>query len=836
MSGMAYKATDDLTTSEAEEELARLAREIAGHDARYHGDDAPTISDADYDALRRRNAALERRFSDLVRADSPSVRVGASPSSKFAKVRHALPMLSLDNAFSDADVEDFARRVRRFLDLKDEARLAITAEPKIDGLSLSLRYEKGRLVSAATRGDGAVGEDVTANALTIDDIPHRLAGVKPDIFEVRGEVYMSHADFIELNAGLMVDAESFAVTDGETEDIEAFEAGSGLTKVRQFANPRNAAAGSLRQKDPAITRSRPLKFFAYAWGEASEVPGKTQTEMVEAFGTMGFAVNPLMARFDTIDGLIDQYRKIEAQRADLGYDIDGVVYKVDDLALQKELGFVSRSPRWAIAHKFPAEQATTTLQGIDIQVGRTGAMTPVAKLKPVTVGGVVVSNATLHNEDYIAGHDSNGDLLREGRDIRIGDTVIVQRAGDVIPQVLDVFMDKRPKSAEPFVFPDHCPVCGSKAVREMNPRTGRPDSKRRCTAGLTCPAQGREGLKHFVSRGALDIEGFGDTYIETLFDAGLVRQPADIFNLTFEPLRDAIETRRRAVSEARREAQGKVEPDKPAKKVETSKAIENLLAAIDDRRTVPLDRFVFGLGIPQIGETSSKALARLFDDVPALIAGVDDAARSRPGEAWQALETTPHIGDKTFAALTAVGDAQLAKDDYDPLRDKALGLKVNQRAALKERFADAAGVRKAIAEARREAPGEAFDRLSTDGDIGPVATQSLFQFFAEDHNRGAVEALLKAGVKTTNERTAPPADSPVAGLTIVFTGSLEQMTRDEAKSMAEALGARTAGSVSKKTDLVVAGPGAGSKLDKAKAFGVKVIDEDGWFRRIGRES
>ena len=836
MSGMAYKATDDLTTSEAEEELARLAREIAGHDARYHGDDAPTISDADYDALRRRNAALERRFPDLVRDDSPSVRVGSAPSSKFAKVRHALPMLSLDNAFSDADVEDFARRVRRFLDLKDDARLAITAEPKIDGLSLSLRYEKGRLVSAATRGDGAVGEDVTANALTIDDIPHRLAGVKPDTFEVRGEVYMSHADFIELNAGLMVDAESFAVTDGETEEVEAFEAGSGLTKVRQFANPRNAAAGSLRQKNPAITRSRPLKFFAYAWGEASEVPGKTQTEMVEALGTMGFAVNPLMARFDTIDGLIDQYRKIEAQRADLGYDIDGVVYKVDDLALQKELGFVSRSPRWAIAHKFPAEQAMTTLQGIDIQVGRTGAMTPVAKLKPVTVGGVVVSNATLHNEDYIAGHDSNGDLLREGRDIRIGDTVIVQRAGDVIPQVLDVFMDKRPKSAEPFVFPDHCPVCGSKAVREMNPRTGRPDSKRRCTAGLTCPAQGREGLKHFVSRGALDIEGFGDTYIETLFDAGLVRQPADIFNLTFEPLRDAIETRRRAVSEARREAQGKLEPDKPARKAETSKAIENLLAAIDDRRTVPLDRFVFGLGIPQIGETSSKALARLFDDVPALIAGVDDAARSRPGEAWQALETTPHIGDKTFAALTAVGDAQLAKDDYDPLRDKGLGLKVNQCAALKERFADAAGVRKAIAKARREAPGEAFDRLSTDGDIGPVATQSLFQFFAEDHNRGAVEALLKAGVKTINERAAPPADSPVAGLTIVFTGSLEQMTRDEAKSMAEALGARTAGSVSKKTDLVVAGPGAGSKLDKAKEFGVEVIDEDGWFRRIGRES
>ena len=865
MIGMADKAVDDLTEAEAGRELERLANEIAGHDARYHGDDAPTISDADYDALRRRNAAIERRFPELIRGDSPSVRVGAEPSSKFAKVRHALPMLSLDNAFSDADVQDFARRVRRFLDMSEDARLDITAEPKIDGLSLSLRYVNGRLVSAATRGDGTVGEDVTANALTIGDIPHRLLGVKPEVFEVRGEVYMSHADFADLNErlahgnepasdgeGTRAEAGTATVPDDEVsaddveaaadEDSEAVAAsgaeGTSITnpKIRQFANPRNAAAGSLRQKDPAITRSRPLKFFAYAWGEASEVPGKTQTEVVNALGEMGFSVNPLMARFDTIEGLIDQYRKIEAQRADLGYDIDGVVYKVDDLALQKELGFVSRSPRWAIAHKFPAEQATTTLEDIDIQVGRTGAMTPVAKLKPVTVGGVVVSNATLHNEDYIAGRDSNGEPLRKGRDIRVGDTVIVQRAGDVIPQVLDIVMDKRPTGARPFLFPDHCPVCRSKAVRELNPRTGRPDSKRRCTAGLTCPAQGREGLKHFVSRGALDIEGFGDTYIETLFDAGLVRQPADIFNLTFDPLRDAIEARRRAVSEVRREAQGKVEPEKPVRKAETSKAIENLLFAIDARRTVPLDRFVFGLGIPQIGEASAKALARIFDDVPALIAGVDAAAQSRPGEAWQALETTPHIGEKTFSALVAIDEVELARDDYDPLKDKTVGLKVNQRAALKERFGDAAGVRKVIMGAKAEAPGEAFARLATDGDIGPVATQSLFQFFAEDHNRGAVQALMAAGVSTTNERAPPPAHSPVAGLTIVFTGSLERMTRDEAKEMAEALGARTAGSVSKKTDLVVAGPGAGSKLDKAKEFGVEVIDEDAWFRRIGTES
>ncbi|MCB8837886.1 NAD-dependent DNA ligase LigA [Aurantimonas sp. VKM B-3413] len=845
-SAMAEKPVEDLSEAEAADELARLAAEIAAHDRRYHEQDAPTISDADYDALRRRNSAIERRFPSLVREDSPSVRVGAAPSAKFAKVRHALPMLSLDNAFADDDVRDFARRVRRFLDLAEDAPLAITAEPKIDGLSLSLRYENGRLVTAATRGDGSVGEDVTANALTIDDIPHRLAGIRPAVFEVRGEIYMSHADFAALNERLAAgvepeaDQEADAEADGQTDpEAEAMETSGGSplasAKIRQFANPRNAAAGSLRQKDPAVTRSRPLKFFAYAWGEVSEVPGTTQTEVVEALGRMGFAVNPLMGRFETIEGLIAHYHAIEERRADLGYDIDGVVYKVDDLRFQKELGFVSRSPRWAIAHKFPAEQATTVLQDIDIQVGRTGAMTPVAKLKPVTVGGVVVSNATLHNEDYIAGRDSDGDEIRGGRDIRIGDTVIVQRAGDVIPQVLDVVMEKRPKGAEPFVFPDHCPVCGSKAVREMNPRTGRPDSKRRCTAGLTCPAQGREGLKHFVSRGAFDIEGFGQTYIETLFDAGLVREPADIFRLTFEPLREAIEARRRQVAEARRQAEGKAEPERPAKKAETSKAIENLLEAIEERRSVPLDRFIFALGIPQIGETSAKALARLFPDVEAFVAGVDAAAKEQPGEAFEALRQTPHVGDKTFEALLSLDEAKLSDPGYDPFRDPEAGLKANQRVSLKERFADASGLRAAIAAARREQPGPAFERLATNGDIGPVATGSLFQFFSEAHNRGAVEALLQAGVSTTNAlRQRPAASSPVAGKTIVFTGSLEKMTRDEAKAMAEALGAKVAGSVSKKTDLVVAGPGAGSKLDKAKEFGVEVIDEDAWFARIGR--
>ncbi|MAU96072.1 MAG: NAD-dependent DNA ligase LigA [Fulvimarina sp.] len=841
MARIAERPVETLSEAEAAEELERLAAEIAGHDRRYHENDAPTISDAAYDALRRRNGAIERRFPDLVREDSPSVRVGAAPSAKFAKIPHAVPMLSLDNAFSDDDVEDFARRVRRFLKLADDAPLPITAEPKIDGLSLSLRYEDGRLVSAATRGDGTVGEDVTANALTIEDIPHRLSGLRPAVFEVRGEVYMSHADFAALNERLAAGVEPTPsdeapreeVADDEVVEDESAETG----KIRQFANPRNAAAGSLRQKDPAITRSRPLKFFAYAWGEVSEVPGDSQTEVVAALGGMGFAVNPLTQRFDTIDGLIAHYHRIEELRADLGYDIDGVVYKVDDLDLQKRLGFVSRSPRWAIAHKFPAEQATTVLQDIDIQVGRTGALTPVAKLKPVTVGGVVVSNATLHNEDYIAGKDSDGAPIREGRDIRIGDTVLVQRAGDVIPQVLDVVLEKRPKDAAPYVFPDHCPVCGSKAVREVNPRTGRPDSKRRCTAGLTCPAQGREGLKHFVSRGAFDIEGFGETYIETLFDAGLVRQPADIFSLTFEPLREAIEARRREVSEARRRSQGKAEPEKPAKKAETSKAIDNLLSAIDARRTVALNRFIFGLGIRHIGETSAKALARHFADVPDFLAGIDRAAAEQPGAAWHRLKETPFVGESSFEALLAVGDEKLDDGAFDPFRDSATGLKANQRAALKERFGDAAGLREAIRAARAEAPGPLYDRLKSDRDIGEVATASLIEFFGEAHNRQAVEALVEAGVTTTNDRptAADTASSPVAGKTVVFTGSLEKMTRDEAKAMAEALGAKVAGSVSKKTDLVVAGPGAGSKLAKATEFGIAVIDEDGWFELIGRK-
>ena len=814
----AERPVEDLDEAEASAELERLAREIAAHDARYYREDAPTVSDAEYDALRRRNGAIEVRFPELIREDSPSAKVGAEVSERFGKIRHALPMLSLDNAFSDEDVVDFAKRVRRFLRLAEDAPLAITAEPKIDGLSLSLRYEGGELVSAASRGDGTTGEDVTRNARTIDDIPNRLKGRAPGVFEVRGEVYMSHAAFAALNARQ-------AETGGPV-----------------YANPRNAAAGSLRQLDASITRSRSLRFFAYGWGEASEVPGATQTEVVEAIAGFGFPVNSMMQRFETIDGLLERYRRIEAQRSSLGYDIDGVVYKVDDLELQKRLGFVSRSPRWAIAHKFPAEQATTVLHGIDIQVGRTGALTPVAKLDPVTVGGVVVQNATLHNEDYIAGIDSNGDPIRDGRDIRIGDTVIVQRAGDVIPQVLDVVLEKRPADAKPFVFPDHCRVCGSKAEREINPRTGRPDSKRRCSAGLTCPAQGREGLKHFVSRGAFDIEGFGDNIIEGLFDAGLVRQPADIFSLPFEQTKAVIEKRALALRlerEAAEDAELIARGEKPKKRgkrkiYDYSKATQNLFSAIEACRTVPLDRFIFGLGIPQIGETSAKALARHFDDVNAFVAGVDTAASQQPGQSWLALMSTPSIGSVTFDALLSMDQAKVADGAFDPLRDKDLNLKANQRAALRERFGDSDGVRTVIMRARSQAPGEAFLKLARDSEIGPAATESLLQFFAEEHNRQAVEALLEAGVWTVNERSKPTSDSPVSGKTIVFTGTLEKMTRDEAKAMAEGLGAKVAGSVSKKTDLVVAGPGAGSKLNKASELGVEVVSEEDWLTLIAK--
>ncbi|HEV2603938.1 MAG TPA: NAD-dependent DNA ligase LigA [Microvirga sp.] len=731
-------SVDDLTPEQARAEHDALGAEIAEHDRRYYQEDAPTVSDAEYDALRQRYEQLEARFPELRHAESLTQKVGAKVSEKFAKVRHSVPMLSLGNGFADEDVAEFVARIRRFLQLKDDAPLVFTAEPKIDGLSLSLRYERGQLVTAATRGDGAVGEDVTANARTVRDIPLSLSGDGvPEVCEVRGEVYLSHEDFAGINA-------------------RQAAAGKPL-----FANPRNAAAGSLRQLDANITASRPLRFFAYAWGEMSAMPSSNQYGMIECFKHWGLVTNPLTRRCASIEELLEHYHAIETDRANLGYDIDGVVYKVDDLGLQNRLGFVSRSPRWALAHKFPAQQAVTVVEEIEINVGRTGSLNPLAKLKPVTVGGVVVSNATLHNEDYIKGIGGNGEPIRGGVDIRIGDTVVIQRAGDVIPKVLDVVLDKRPADAKPYEFPTKCPACGSHAVREANPRTGREDSVRRCTGGLICPAQAVERLKHFVSRNALDIPGFGETYIEVLFEAGIVRSPADLFRLDFEAVKAVIERRREELAAERRRLTGAPEPKKAktkAKAGEEDKAIKNLLAAVEGRRSPSLDRFIFALGIPHVGETTARLLAR-------------------------------HFG--TFEAL----------------RDAA-------RAAA-------------------DATSEARTELTNIGGIGAVVADAIIEFFNEARNEAMLDALL-AEVTIAPMELPATASSPVAGQTVVFTGSLEQMTREEAKAMAERLGAKVAGSVSKKTDLVVAGPGAGSKLAKAAEFGVKVVDEDGWFALVGR--
>lgn len=713
----ADKPVDDLTLDEAAAELQRLAGEIARHDRLYHAKDAPEISDADYDALRARNLALEARFPELVREDSPSRRVGSAPSDAFAEVRHARPMLSLDNLFSDGDVVDFVDQIRRFLGLGADEMPVMAAEPKIDGLSLSIRYVNRRLEVAATRGDGFTGENVTANVRTIADIPATLPDDAPDILEVRGEVYMSRAAFFALN--------------------ERMREESG----KVFANPRNAAAGSLRQLDPAVTARRPLRFFAYAWGEMSARIAPTQYESVKRFAAWGFTVNPRMVRCDSVEGLLAHYHLIEAERSALDYDIDGVVYKVDDLALQERLGFRSRSPRWATAHKFPAEKAFTVLKDIEIQVGRTGALTPVAKLEPVTVGGVVVSNATLHNEDYIKGLDQAGLPIREGRDIRIGDTVIVQRAGDVIPQIVDVVIEKRPEGAEPYRFPTECPACGSHAVREHHEKSGRLDAVRRCTGGLVCPAQQVEKLKHFASRLAFDIEGLGDKQIEFFHaaedEALSIRTPADIFSLK------------------RRDEAGGIRRLQNIPGFGAT-SVRNLFAAIDARRTIALHRFIFALGIRHVGESTAKILARAYG-------------------------TFDHLQEQMVAAS-------------DPASD-------------------------------------AWRELTAVEGIGAVVAEAVVDFFAEEHNRKAVADLL---AEVTVEAADLPVatDSPVAGKTVVFTGSLEKMTRDEAKATAERLGAKVAGSVSKKTDLVVAGPGAGSKLAKASELGIQVIDEDGWLAMI----
>ncbi|MDA5195088.1 NAD-dependent DNA ligase LigA [Alphaproteobacteria bacterium LMG 31809] len=692
---------------EAVAELADLAQEIARHDAAYYQQDAPVITDADYDALRLRNAAIEARFPDLVRPDSPSKKVGAAPAAGFAKVRHAKPMLSLANAFTSEDVEDFVSRVRRFLKLPDDAVVDLMAEPKIDGLSASLRYEQGRLIVGATRGDGSEGEDITQNLLTIADIPHELQGLGwPDILEVRGEVYMAKPDFADLNARQIAAGKP------------------------PFANPRNAAAGSVRQLDPSVTEARPLRFFAYAWGEVSAPLGARHSEVMEHFRDWGFATNPLSCKISDLPALLAFYATIEADRANLMYDIDGVVYKVDRLDWQDRLGMKSRDPRWAIAHKFPAEQAETTLEAIDIQVGRTGVLTPVAKLHPVTVGGVVVSNATLHNEDEIA-----------RKDIHIGDRVIIQRAGDVIPQVVAVVTAKRPPGSVPYEFPHSCPACDSQAVREEG------EVARRCTGGLICPAQQVERLRHFVSRTAFDIEGLGAKSVEEFVTEGIIKSPADIFRL--KEHQEALLIR---------DGWG-------------GQSVQKLMAAIDDRRHISLPRFLFALGIRHIGEVTARDLAKVYGSFAALREGIERAV-ARLADLFPALGET--------------------EEKFNRRKDKELVALINV------------------------------------GGVGPEVARALVDFFAEDHNRALVDDLLSE-LTVEDYVAVQRADSPVAGKTMVFTGSLEKMTRDEAKARAEALGAKVAGSVSAKTDILVAGPGAGSKLKKAAELGIEVMDEDAWI-------
>jgi len=701
----------ELTAKQAKAEHARLTAEIAQHDKRYYQEDRPSITDAEYDELRARYNAIEERFPDLRTLESLSSKVGAAPSGKFKKVRHALPMLSLDNAFSDEDVVDFVARIRRFLKLDESEKIAFSAEPKIDGLSMSLRYEGGELVTAATRGDGTEGEDVTANIRTLDDVPQKLKGkAVPKVCEVRGEVYMTKRAFLQLN--------------------ERQKAAGGQI----FANPRNSAAGSLRQKDPSITASRPLGFFAYGWGEMSDMPADTQTGAIKWFEACGFKTNPLTRLCRSTDELIAFHRKIEEGRARLDYDIDGVVYKIDRIDWQERLGFVSRTPRWAVAHKFPAERATTVMRDVLITVGRTGVLTPTAQLEPVGIGGVVVSMATLHNEDYIKGVGGKGESLREGRDIRIGDTVIVQRAGDVIPQIVDVVIDKRPKDAKPYKFPRKCPCYLHTDVVREETATGEEGARARCTGEFACPFQKIEHLKLFCSRRAFDIEGLGEKQIELFFEKEWVKEPADIFTLEKKHRKDLLEE----------EGFG-----------ETS--VRNLFDAIDVRRTIALDRFIYAFGIRHVGETTALALARGYGS-------------------WQAFHDA--------CLKIAKGDAETA------------------------------------------AEMDALDQ------IGDTVIEAVKAYFGESHNRGIVERLKKQVEVLDAEK--PKTDSAIAGKTVVFTGSLEKMTREEAKAQAERLGAKAAGSVSKKTDYVVAGPGAGSKLAEAKKHGVKVLTEDEWLKLISR--
>ncbi len=771
---MAEPSVDTLTTEQAEAELARLAAEMSRHDALY-AEAAPEISDADYDSLRQRNAALETRFPDLIREDSPSRKVGAPASTQFGEVRHGVPMLSLDNAFAESDVADFVARIVRFLKLPGDDIVAFVAEPKIDGLSANLRYENGILVQGATRGDGRAGEDITQNLKTIADIPHRLKGSGwPARLEVRGEVYAPNEAFAAFNA-------------------EAEAAGR-----RTYANPRNFAAGSLRQIDPTVTAARPLRFFAYAWGETSEPFAETQADALKAFETWGFPVNPRSVRVDGSDALIEIYRGLELDRAGLGYDIDGVVYKVDRLDWQTRLGFVSRSPRWAIAHKFPAQQATTVLEGIDIQVGRTGSLTPVARLHPVTVGGVVVRNATLHNEDEIA-----------RKDVRIGDTVVLQRAGDVIPQIVSVVLDKRPADAIPYVFPTHCPVCGSEAVREGE------DVRRRCTGGLICKAQLIERLKHFVSRRAFDIEGLGEKQLIAFSERGWIAEPADIFRLA----RDA------ETLDALRAEDGYGET-----------SVKNLVVGIDARRVIALERLIFGLGIRDIGDQTSLLLARHFGDWKSFHAAALEAASGIPSPEWTQLAEGHGVSPRTLSVMAAADLSPADPWPEAPIDQKLAlafpGVAAPARRALAPLAADWPDIIELARIAREDGPSMTLGEIAGIAGVGPVAARAIADFFHEPHNRAVVDALI-AELSTVVDAERPQSDTPVAGKTVVFTGALERFTRDEAKARAESLGAKVSGSVSKKTDYLVAGPGAGSKLADALKHGVTVLTEDEWLALIG---
>jgi len=725
---------ESFSEAEARAEIDRLHALLSAADRAYFEQDAPEITDAEYDAMKRRYQAFEIAFPELKRSDSLSDKVAGAPVEGFSKVRHAVPMLSLAKAYTDEDVADFIERGRRFFERDRDLRLDFTAEPKIDGLSASLRYENGVFVQGATRGDGTVGEDITANLRTIADIPHRLKGTGwPETIEIRGEVYMTMAEF------------------------EALKARSAAVGGQEYVNPRNTAAGSLRQKDPSVTASRNLRFFAYAWGFTTADPAPTQYEAVQKFGDWGFAVSPLMVRASSVDELIAQYKRIEELRSSLGYDIDGVVYKLDNLELQRRWGFSSGEPRWAVAHKFPAEQATTTVRAIDIQVGRTGTLAPVARLAPVGVGGVVVENVTLHNEDYIAGIDSNGLPIRGDVpiDVRVGDTVVIQRAGDVIPQIVRVVLEKRPSDSAPYAFPHVCPVCGSPAIREINEKTGKEDSRRRCTGELICAAQAVEQLKHFVSRGAMDIEGLGTENIELLFSSGLVKTAADIFTLRERraDVQAAFAARREEQSRLRDEAAGKVRTASRSVGERSFEGLDKLFGAIDARREPELDRFIFALGIRHIGETTAAVLAKTFSAI-------------------EALE------QKGMEAAASGGD-------------------------LHEVFPSVNG-------------------------IGDTVWEALRDFFGNERNVGVLDALLRQ-VKPRPYVVTVSANSEVAGKTVVFTGSLEKLTRGEAKAMAERLGAKVAGSVSKNTDIVVAGPGAGSKLKDAQALGILVLDEDQWL-------